>query len=188
MLNHCMLDLETMGTRPDAAIVAIGAIMFDPDTLTMGDEFYTPIELNASIADGGTVDGGTVKWWMSQSYEARKEIFDVKEGTYYPSDALIMFSNYIERHVIDGRLYVWGNGSDFDNVILASTYDRIGMPKPWNFRDNRCYRTLKNTFPEVEPMDNPNNVAHNAAHDAFRQAAHALAIFKHIRNLHTAGV
>lgn len=31
-MNNLMIDLETLSTQPDAAIVSIGACTFDPDT------------------------------------------------------------------------------------------------------------------------------------------------------------
>ncbi|EES9633422.1 exonuclease, partial [Escherichia coli] len=37
--NHLMIDLETMGKNPDAPIISIGAIFFDPQTGDMGPEF-----------------------------------------------------------------------------------------------------------------------------------------------------
>ena len=49
-MNDVMLDLETMGTGPDAAIVAIGAIAFDVHTRTIGPSFYIPVELRSSVA------------------------------------------------------------------------------------------------------------------------------------------
>ncbi|EFG4913991.1 exonuclease, partial [Escherichia coli] len=37
--DHLMIDLETMGKNPDAPIISIGAIFFDPQTGDMGPEF-----------------------------------------------------------------------------------------------------------------------------------------------------
>ena len=34
--DHVMIDLETMGTTPESAIVSIGAVMFDPRTGKVG--------------------------------------------------------------------------------------------------------------------------------------------------------
>ena len=33
---------------------------------------------------------------------------------------------------------LWGNGSDFDNAILANAYRAIGQQQPWKFWNNRC--------------------------------------------------
>ncbi|HBP8688364.1 TPA: 3'-5' exoribonuclease, partial [Escherichia coli] len=42
---HLMIDLETMGKNPDAPIISIGAIFFDPQTGEMGPEFSKTIDL-----------------------------------------------------------------------------------------------------------------------------------------------
>ncbi|HFU0600169.1 TPA: 3'-5' exoribonuclease, partial [Escherichia coli] len=39
MWHHMMIDLETMGKNPDAPLISIGAIFFDPQTGDMGPEF-----------------------------------------------------------------------------------------------------------------------------------------------------
>ncbi|EIO6840844.1 3'-5' exoribonuclease, partial [Escherichia coli] len=41
---HLMIDLETMGKNPDAPIISIGAIFFDPQTGEMGPEFSKTID------------------------------------------------------------------------------------------------------------------------------------------------
>ncbi|EJM1890555.1 3'-5' exoribonuclease, partial [Escherichia coli] len=43
--DHLMIDLETMGKNPDAPIISIGAIFFDPQTGDMGPEFSKTIDL-----------------------------------------------------------------------------------------------------------------------------------------------
>ncbi|HAP3397148.1 RecE family exodeoxyribonuclease, partial [Escherichia coli] len=42
--DHLMIDLETMGKNPDAPIISIGAIFFDPQTGDMGPEFSKTID------------------------------------------------------------------------------------------------------------------------------------------------
>ncbi|WP_162827369.1 3'-5' exoribonuclease domain-containing protein, partial [Escherichia coli] len=46
--DHLMLDLETMGKNPDAPIISIGAIFFDPQTGDMGPEFSKTIDLETA--------------------------------------------------------------------------------------------------------------------------------------------
>ncbi|NGI10233.1 exonuclease, partial [Escherichia coli] len=59
--DHLMLDLETMGKNPDAPIISIGAIFFDPQTGDMGPEFSKTIDLETA---GGVIDRDTIKWWL----------------------------------------------------------------------------------------------------------------------------
>ncbi|EPR6989137.1 3'-5' exoribonuclease domain-containing protein, partial [Escherichia coli] len=51
--GHLMIDLETMGKNPDAPIISIGAIFFDPQTGDMGPEFSKTIDLETA---GGVID------------------------------------------------------------------------------------------------------------------------------------
>ncbi|HBK4710904.1 TPA: 3'-5' exoribonuclease, partial [Escherichia coli] len=64
--DHLMIDLETMGKNPDAPIISIGAIFFDPQTGDMGPEFSKTIDLETA---GGVIDRDTIKWWLKQSRE-----------------------------------------------------------------------------------------------------------------------
>lgn len=74
-MKHCSLDLETMGTIPGSAIVAIGAVQFELDGKYMlGRRFYRTVDLASCIEAGLTVDGDTVMWWLGQSDAARKAI------------------------------------------------------------------------------------------------------------------
>ncbi|HHW0204758.1 TPA: RecE family exodeoxyribonuclease, partial [Escherichia coli] len=65
--GHLMIVLETMGKNPDAPIISIGAIFFDPQTGDMGPEFSKTIDLETA---GGVIDRDTIKWWLKQSREA----------------------------------------------------------------------------------------------------------------------
>ncbi|HEA0632055.1 TPA: 3'-5' exoribonuclease, partial [Escherichia coli] len=69
--HHLMIDLETMGKNPDAPIISIGAIFFDPQTGDMGPEFSKTIDLETA---GGVIDRDTIKWWLKQSREAQSAI------------------------------------------------------------------------------------------------------------------
>lgn len=131
MKQHVMLDLETMGTRPDAAIIAIGAVTFD-ETGECEHAFYTAVSLASSMQRGGTVDAATIQWWMARSDEARKVFTEECLAIHH---ALHEFSTWLE--AVSGginavnELEIWGNGADFDNVILTSAYRNAGLPLPW---------------------------------------------------------
>ncbi|EEX8287334.1 exonuclease, partial [Escherichia coli] len=56
--DHLMIDLKTMGKNPDAPIISIGAIFFDPQTGDMGPEFSKTIDLETA---GGVIDRDTIK-------------------------------------------------------------------------------------------------------------------------------
>ena len=174
-MENVMLDLETMGAGSNAAIVAIGAVEFDIETQTLGDSFYSTIDLESSVKSGGAIDASTVKWWLGQSDEARKEITSSQQTSI--ALALPMFSSWLKTCAGQSLIKIWGNGASFDNVILANTYQRLNIELPWQFRNDRCYRTVKNLNKDI-PMPLFEGVRHTALSDAKNQAIHLLSILK----------
>lgn len=164
-----MLDLETMGNGPNAAIVAIGAVEFDPTTRSLGRRFYQVADLETSVRGGGEIDASTVMWWLRQSDEARKDI----SGEGQPlQQVLVAFGTWLAALADDVK--VWGNGAGFDNVILSQAYRRADLTVPWPHWNDRCYRTMKAMRPDVK-MERV-GVHHNAINDAESQALHLMAI------------
>lgn len=176
-MNHIMLDLETMGTDPNAAIVSIGAVAIDFDKNCLGEEFYRRISLESAMLSGGIVDASTVIWWLKQSEPARREIYSASADIRKACEA---FSQYVARTVDPSQMCIWGDGAAFDNVLLSCTYARLGLEKPWKFWNDRCYRTIKNTYKDIKTESF--GTAHNALDDAKQQAIHLLRIFE-IKNL-----
>lgn len=175
---HVMLDLETMGKRPDAAIVAIGAVKFDPDAMVIGDTFYRVVDLESAVRDGGRIDPATLLWWLKQGEQARSAI--THAGHAHPiQQALFELSILLCPQKGNEDVYVWGNGADFDNIILAEAYRRSSMAVPWPYWNNRCYRTLKGICPEIKIERSGTH--HNALDDAHSQAEHLLRILRHLK-------
>ncbi|MDU7382496.1 MAG: 3'-5' exonuclease, partial [Enterobacteriaceae bacterium] len=73
-MTHLMVDLETMGSNPEAPIIAIGAVFFDPGTGKTGPELYQIVSLESAMEFGAKPDAATIIWWMKQSAEARAAI------------------------------------------------------------------------------------------------------------------
>jgi exodeoxyribonuclease VIII len=171
-----MLDLETMGNGPNAAIVAIGAVEFDIEEGKLGREYYDRVDLVSSVAAGGVMDALTVLWWMKQGDVAREELHG--PGRRYISPALDRFREWLRGCARLDDLRVWGNGAAFDNVILAEAYKRDDPNRmlPWNWWNNRCYRTMKNARPDIEIERGGTH--HKAIDDALAQARHLLQILE----------
>ncbi|MBJ5080118.1 3'-5' exoribonuclease, partial [Salmonella enterica subsp. enterica serovar Corvallis] len=51
-MNNLMIDLETMGKKPNAPVVSIGAVFFDPQSGEIGPEFYTAVSLESAMEQG----------------------------------------------------------------------------------------------------------------------------------------
>lgn len=69
-----MIDLETLGTAPGSAIVAIGAVAFDPASRELGAPATCRITAASCQHFGLTIDADTVEWWLKQSDAARSEL------------------------------------------------------------------------------------------------------------------
>jgi hypothetical protein len=179
-MRNVMVDLETVGRRPGCAILSIGAVLFDPDSYRLGKSFYKEIRLQSCYDIGLHSDQNTLDWWSKQSEEARVTFTSAQKASRKNvpvTKALEQFTAYLRVHDLTGNsMKVWGNGANFDNTILGYAYHRCNMDLPWNFWNDRCFRTLKNLRPNVKVVRQ--GVHHNALDDARHQAEHALEIFK----------
>lgn len=181
---HVMVDLETMGKKHNAPIVAIGAVVFDPATGSIGESFYKVVCLESSVNWGAVIDPSTVIWWLKQSSEARSAI--VNDDAIPLLDVLLQFREFVSDNVAGGskKAQVWGNGASFDNSILRSSYDCIAEDYPWEYWNDRDVRTMvelgqaigfdpKTTIPFEGDR-------HNALADAIHQARYVSAIWQRI--------
>ena len=175
-MKDVMVDLETMGTGPVAAIIAIGAVEFDLGTGAIGEFFYVVVNLESSVQGGGVIDPSTVMWWLGQSDDARAAVRT--EGTHI-TVALMRFAAWLAQRGAGDDLRLWGNGAGFDNVVLEAAYRHAHIQCPWNFWNNRCYRTIKALHPTVKAIRTGTH--HNALDDAITQAKHLIAVMAHAR-------
>lgn len=181
---HVMVDLETMGKKNNAPIVAIGAVVFDPATGSIGESFYKVVCLESSVNWGAVIDPSTVIWWLKQSSEARSAI--VNDDAIPLQDALLQFREFVSDNVAGGskKAQVWGNGASFDNSILRSSYDCIAEDYPWEYWNDRDVRTMVELGQAIS--FNPKTTIpfegsrHNALADAIHQARYVSAIWQRI--------
>ncbi|EOP0358616.1 3'-5' exoribonuclease, partial [Escherichia coli] len=174
--HHLMIDLETMGKNPDAPINALAGTFFDPATGEMGPEFSKTIDLETA---GGVIDRDTIKWWLKQSREAQSAILTDEIPL---DDALLQLREFIDENSGEFFVQVWGNGANFDNVILRRSYERQEIPCPWHYTNDRDVRTIV-ALGLVMDFDARSVITfegerHNALHDARYQAKYVSAIWQ----------
>ncbi|EJV7181725.1 3'-5' exoribonuclease [Escherichia coli] len=176
---HLMIDLETMGTNSNAPIVVIGAVFFDPQTGEIGPIFYVVISLVDAMDKGAVPDGSTIEWWLAQSSEARSATLVNQIPL---DDALLQLREFIDENSGEFFVRVWGNGANFDNVILRRSYERQGIPCPWRYCNDRDVRTIVELGKAIDfdartaiPFE---GVRHNALDDARYQAKYVSAIWQ----------
>ncbi len=178
--HHIMVDLETVSTEPEAGILSIGAVEF---SCPIGGfaysyhadrepkEFYERISFESLESAGFHISPETMAWWdKTENKEARMEAFG---GSRNIAGVLIDFSMWLIScmQYPHDDLILWSNGADFDCVILAQAYERVGLNFPIDCRNYRCFRTLKNLMPpNLLNLVPPNQEKHNALSDAKWQA------------------
>ena len=176
MLHHVMLDLETWGTSPYSTIISIGACKFDPYTAQPSEIITDRFEVAIEPVDAGLrVDAQTLMWWMAVERDPARVAW-LKMPKVPLLVALDGFSDWLSlgRDMDDFR--IWGNGAGFDNALLRQAYEINSREVPWNFRHDRCFRTLRNlaTFEDGQYL----GTQHTALADAENQAIRANQIVR----------
>ncbi|MEN6621457.1 MAG: 3'-5' exonuclease [Smithella sp.] len=183
---HLMLDLETLGSNSNAAILSIGAVAFNPRVKNTYEDlnqnpyiFYRTICIESAMRYG-RADASTIQWWMNQSDNAKKAAFN---GSYELPQALDDFAEFCKKMEITR---IWGNGATFDNVIIRNAWDRVSQLKqvapefPIPFWGDECYRTIKELVPQVKIVRY--GTYHNALDDAISQALHLQQVMEAIKS------
>ena len=175
--NHVMIDLETLATTPDAAILTIGAVKFDvfgedqkiPDC----ESFYVKVDIDSCHELGLVTNDDTIAWWAKQSQEAQDEAFSVDNRIHIREafDRLYKFCW--------GSKYVWSNGASFDVVICETVFRRLQKAIPWNFWEVRDVRTAFDLG--INP-NRPPVLQHHALADAWNQAVGIQNVYRTLRS------
>jgi len=176
MKTDIMIDLETLATSPDAAILTIGAVKFDPfgDDISEPDceKFYVKVDLDSCDRIGLITNDATIAWWSNQSKEAQEEAFS-PDGRIDIVDAM----NQLYKFCWSAKR-VWSHGAGFDIIICEHVYRKIQKAVPWNFWQVRDTRTLFDIG--IDPK-RPPVLKHHALEDAWNQAVGVQNIFKRLR-------
>ena len=171
-----MIDLETLATSPDAAILTIGAVKFDPfgDDVNEPDceKFYVRVDLDSCDRIGLITNDDTIAWWAQQSKEAQDEAFS-PDNRIDIVDAMNQLYKFCW-----GAKRVWSHGAAFDVVICEHIFNKIQKAVPWKFWEVRCTRTLFDIG--IDPK-RPPVLKHHALEDAWNQAVGVQNVYKRLR-------
>lgn len=153
--EHVMVDIETLGTDPGAAIVSIGAVRFDESGIEA--QHFESVDIETAQAAGLSIDAATLSWWLGQSDEAREQLF----GGNQLRACLRRLSEFI------GDRVVWACSPAFDVVLLEAAYRAVKLSPPWRFyrcRDYRTWRETLSTWPDREQSGTDHNALDDAAY------------------------
>jgi hypothetical protein len=161
-----MLDLETLDTRPTAAIRLMAAVRFDPVRgIVSPDCFCERISPSSCEAVGLTYLGDTILWWLQQSEAARTKMTAGDETQLRM--VLLQFTGWFSRSY-PAPTRIWSHGVIFDVVIAENAFRACELPVPWDHRAPRDTRTLFD-LAGIDMKDFPADVPHDPLSDALAQ-------------------
>lgn len=164
--DSIMLDLETMGLGPNAAVIQIGARPFNMLTGKIsGEGLLIDVDLYSSIMLGGKVDDDTARWWRER-------------GGLKPAGMRVDMVSALARVAGFWATYstaelVWAQGPSFDVAVMEGYFERAGRKSPWEFhraRDTRTIYQLARAQGWEKPRDR--ETAHQALADCDQQIVH----------------
>lgn len=170
-MTNAMIDLETLSTRYDAAVVSIGVAIFNDEKIL--DSAGWALKPETVV---GHIDPKTVAWWMEQADVAREFSFN---GKILPHTAAFELKTLLARFDVKE---VWSKDPHFDHVILTSWWEKLGGVGefPYHYRAPRSYRTLESETIRAgydkQMWEQYNYVAHIPIEDAVAQARAVIAM------------
>ena len=168
---HISVDLESLGVTAGAVILSAGLAAFTLQGGIVGT-WYGVFSVESQCVMGRSVDPRTVQWWEQQSPAAKgavAEAYNIKGRMVEGLDAIRAFIARFdnESYELGG---VWGYGANFDNAALEDLAACYAAKPLWNYRKNRCGRTLVALVGSPAPKQVVPGVHHHALDDARFQA------------------
>lgn len=167
-----MLDIETLSTKPNAVILSLGAVKFDPYTnrIDVDEGLDIRVDVDEQTAMGRDVQEETLNWWATQPKEVQEAALGEQGRA-----SIEEFTRRLNKIMV-GADQIWCQGPAFDMVIIEDLYRSIGKPTPWQFWQVRDSRTLFGVF--GDPRDKNRAGAHNALMDCCYQAMGVQQVYK----------
>jgi len=186
---HVMIDIETLGTRPDAVVLSVGAVAFRPFA-TAGEfvlvekaEFHRFLDIDEQVRDGRTIDVDTIKFWLHNKGTLVSILLEEKSSQF---DMLSGLRQFLE---VYKPKRLWARGPQFDQVILENMISANNLPPLWEYWRWMDMRTLvrisdavicEDDASAIRQMTGP-RVKHDALDDAKNQAILTARYLKYLQ-------
>ena len=170
---HAMIDLETLSTNPDAVILTVGGVKFNPYTSVEPSQgMYFRVDVDSQTAMGRHVMQDTLDWWGRQDPEIMEEALGDKDRI-----SLDEMVKTLNKWCVGVDVF-WCQGPLFDYAILQNIYAQMKIPVPWNYWQIRDSRTLFSLVPR-DP-DEKRTGLHNALEDCYFQAKKVQKVYNQL--------
>jgi hypothetical protein len=177
-MKNIMIDIETLGTKPNSVILSISAVGFDLNTGTTGSIFHQNIDINSCIKEGLNISPDTFFWWLNQNKEAQENLTDHTGDSLRSS--LRRFAIFVN-DCFPKDVNVWGNSARFDLGLLEAAYTACGYKIPWNYYNERDVRTLVSFKPEIKAQMLFEGTKHYGIDDCKHQIKYCYETWKYIQ-------
>lgn len=159
---EAMIDLETLGTDQDAAVVQIAAVAFCGARVLGTCDVRVPL----SAPDQGRIDPNTLAWWMGQPDAVFRSVVQ-REGENRLADAIVHLVGFLETQRVERT---WSCGPTFDHAILRHHAGRLRvcLPASMSFRNERCFRTARDLASRLG-ISSKKKPTHDALQDCLDQ-------------------
>lgn len=183
---HIMVDIETLSTKPNAAVLSIALVEFDPTNGEVLDKMK--VALSTYEQDNRHVDPNTVRWWVNQ---AKTNIQAVEasftDDTVNLGDAIRMVKNFVTDKVFLSsghrkNVNVWSCDPDFDLVILDNLFEELGFASPFYFFEHRSVRTMRMLGKMIFEDEFKHEATHDPYDDCVRQIKEVSRVMSAISN------
>ena len=170
---HAMIDLETLSTNPDAVILTVGGVKFNPyNSVEPSQGMYFRVDVDSQTAIDREVMQDTLEWWAKQPKEISEEALGDKDRI-----SLEDMVKTINKWSVGVDVF-WCQGPLFDYAILQNLYKQLGHPVPWQYWQIRDSRTLFSLVPR-DPNEK-REALHNALADCYFQAKKVQKIYQQL--------
>ena len=169
---HVMLDIETLATTPDAVVMSVGVVKFDPHTGTPYNKTLWRPDIDEQTERDRHVSESTLEWWAKQPDHIQEDAFS-DEGRIPVTE----FMKELNRYCV-GMEKIWCQGPQFDMLILENLYIQWGHHFGWQFWQVMDCRTLFQLMP-VDPRKAIQQDLHSADADAYYQAIGVQQCYEH---------
>lgn len=134
--DAAMLDIESMGIGPRAALLQVGVLAFNFQTFEVQngtDAFLQDVDLASALMLGGKTDDATVRWWQDRGgFRPTGPTRDLRT-------VLVNLSRWFDAN--PNIKHVWVKGPSFDAAVMEGYYERAGLECPWKYNASRDLRT-----------------------------------------------
>jgi len=169
---HVMLDIETLATTPDAVVMSVGVVKFDPHTGTPYNKTLWRPDIDEQTERDRHISDSTLEWWAKQPDHIQEDAFS-DQGRIPVTE----FMKELNRYCV-GMDKIWCQGPQFDMLILENLYIQWGHHFGWQFWQVMDCRTLFQLMP-VDPRKAIQQDLHSADADAYYQAIGVQQCYEH---------